>query len=326
MSQTSVLYGLSVRTCDLVAAGRAYARYEPVGRATELISLRRQQGTLQASGCMTDVLNRVPEEVWGLIRQASRVWAVKEARIELLEEVTCKDSVNMFWSPPQPQLNTSSTNVTENEQAKNMFQGDKWSLSMSAAEWDVKQVQASHALDSNWFDYAPPCYHSTSCKFKRYCTTQLPDKVGTSLHHSGPTSAAADAQCDSSFQSVGSLLSHYGLYQPRQTIHHDYFQLKDASDVSVIALFRPAIATPTLQSERIHSSTQHQSSVSFDKAFFSLPPNADIGFDHLSYDFDVNPLEALPGHTSVGHDQASTVGLGDGAKPRFFMVRSLTAA
>lgn len=90
MSHVSVLYGATVRTYDLVGAGLAYAQLEPVYRAMELVSLRRQKGTLVTADGTAGAVGRVPDEVWGMIKKWIARFAVQDARVELMEATKCE--------------------------------------------------------------------------------------------------------------------------------------------------------------------------------------------------------------------------------------------
>lgn len=91
-STAAIAYGVCVRTCDLVAAGEAYARLSPVLIALDLLTARRAAGTLRTSlGVTGGALERVPGEVWEMIKQAMIDAEVHAARCAIQSEWACEE-------------------------------------------------------------------------------------------------------------------------------------------------------------------------------------------------------------------------------------------
>ncbi len=90
-ASATLFYGLTVRGCDLVAATRAHAQVKPALQSLGLISLRQRRGTLRMTEHCTGALERVPWEVWQMVRSEVIKDAVAEARVGLVGDSDCPE-------------------------------------------------------------------------------------------------------------------------------------------------------------------------------------------------------------------------------------------
>jgi hypothetical protein len=91
---SALVYGVNARTCDLISAGRAYAKISPTLAGLARIQRLRDKGILRVNHLapfnVCPGVERVPPEVWSIIEQEVITSAVRDARLEMLEQVVCK--------------------------------------------------------------------------------------------------------------------------------------------------------------------------------------------------------------------------------------------
>lgn len=90
-SLAGVVYGVNVRTCDLVAAGKAYAQVHPALTALHRIQRLREKGTIRVEVGQPSGVERVPVEVWSMIEQSVIDCGVEDGRAEVAKEVICEE-------------------------------------------------------------------------------------------------------------------------------------------------------------------------------------------------------------------------------------------
>lgn len=87
----SLFYGLRVQTGDLMAAAHAHKRVVGPQRALRLIQLRRSNCHLVLDTALkSDVLTRVPCEVWALVEQAVIDVENRDSREQLIDRFSCE--------------------------------------------------------------------------------------------------------------------------------------------------------------------------------------------------------------------------------------------
>ncbi|GAA5898835.1 hypothetical protein JCM6882_004010 [Rhodosporidiobolus microsporus] len=88
---TSLVYGLPVRIYTLARAADAWPFLEPAYRFFDLVSLRLRKGEIRASGAngQLAVLERVPTEVWMLVRDELISHELEGAERKLIWEYCC---------------------------------------------------------------------------------------------------------------------------------------------------------------------------------------------------------------------------------------------
>ncbi|GAA5898864.1 hypothetical protein JCM6882_004017 [Rhodosporidiobolus microsporus] len=88
---TSLVYGLPVRTYTLARAADAWPALEPAMRFFDLVSLRLRKGELEASrkADAGAAVERVPLEVWMLVRDELIDLELDKAERELIREFCC---------------------------------------------------------------------------------------------------------------------------------------------------------------------------------------------------------------------------------------------
>lgn len=92
-SIAAVGYGVTVRATGLITAAAAWPSIEQTFKFFDLLLLRKQNGTLRATGEEEDVkslISKVPVEVWEVIR----MWTVSR-QLELRED----ELLSRYWYP-----------------------------------------------------------------------------------------------------------------------------------------------------------------------------------------------------------------------------------
>lgn len=93
-SFAALAYGVYAHSCDLVVAGSAYGSLSAPLHALDLIILRRRRGKLATSigsrsWSTRSVVERVPKELWEMVRQALIDAEVVAVRLELMARFVC---------------------------------------------------------------------------------------------------------------------------------------------------------------------------------------------------------------------------------------------
>ncbi|GAA5868238.1 hypothetical protein JCM8547_002289 [Rhodosporidiobolus lusitaniae] len=98
INSTSLFYGIAVRTWTLARAVDAWPSLEPAFLFFNLVSLRLRLGTLSVSSASskTSAVERVPVEVWELMKEELVDLELAEAEKALIEEFCCKCK---YWDP-----------------------------------------------------------------------------------------------------------------------------------------------------------------------------------------------------------------------------------
>ncbi|GAA5868226.1 hypothetical protein JCM8547_002282 [Rhodosporidiobolus lusitaniae] len=107
INSTSLFYGVAVRTWTLARAVDAWPRLQPVSLFFNLVSLRLRCGTLSVSteSSKTSAIERVPIEVWELIKEELVDLELAEAEKGLIKEFCCDCE---YWNPETDEIDLTS--------------------------------------------------------------------------------------------------------------------------------------------------------------------------------------------------------------------------
>ncbi|KAK4701705.1 hypothetical protein P7C70_g4521, partial [Phenoliferia sp. Uapishka_3] len=89
-AETSIFYGVFVRAWTLIRAAKAYPRLAEPLLALDLIALRRRRGTLSSGFENGAGAERMPNEVWDLVRRELRLRVIKETAWDWAEKLMCE--------------------------------------------------------------------------------------------------------------------------------------------------------------------------------------------------------------------------------------------
>lgn len=89
-SLAGLVYGINVRTCDLIAAGKAFAQVHPALIALHHIQRLRDKCTIRVEAGKPDGVERVPVEVWTMIEQSVIDCGVENGRVEVVKSTVCE--------------------------------------------------------------------------------------------------------------------------------------------------------------------------------------------------------------------------------------------
>lgn len=145
-----LFYGLTVRACDLVAAGKAFELVGPALSAVKMMSRRRERGRL-VGGEGGSGAALVPVEVWEMIRKALVDVGISDGRSAVQADLHCQRCADSLASGGVSPVRDTFGSGTINRNDDNPLAEAKMVRDHVRAELERERVD--HLTDDDWIEH-----------------------------------------------------------------------------------------------------------------------------------------------------------------------------
>jgi hypothetical protein len=290
-SETTLVYGLTVRSADLVFAADAWTRLQHSLHFFDVVFLRLSNGRLIASeNASNGTVGKFSKEIWEKLRS----WLIKEeiadSEDNLLGSLLCDDPTCPLRPPPSERMSWQRLRDLYYEGCSVCDQEFRDFLRETMRDWDEPVSTVSFLL----------CYS----------TRWSPD----SIH-------------DSPRQKIDTLLSNFGLAAPSHSAVLDNYGIFGGEDFTALALVGASSrftqgggdeGAQALVSADCGNSMEPDEHKIVDISFDGLPTDIDERFGRLINTFNLEVVDSSINHISprIGKLNSASNGLTHGIEAR----------